>query len=290
MLSGTQIDTYRTGPDLYVRERWTATMDKVWRLRVSGTTPVDFQGERLIPVATGVAYLVSAYAAATGLNILRTAVDEAPPIRIDNVYAGGNHPTVTNYVLTPPTVDGVALGVSVRSGGSLMVRETYVVNGVANITITRTFNGSGLCIFNHTTSGQMAFGLGFYGGAQAQKPYYAAGEKLKLYVPDTTVASGVDLTTNTVELRIPQSNWLDPSVAPHRYYAVVENAGVARFGWALVFDARPAMLTGNALLVSQYTKLYPIAYDPPPGTLTSPGVSYVVIGRFGTYPPNKKPV
>jgi hypothetical protein len=229
--------------------------------------------------------MITAYNRAVGVDVLRNGSDEAPPIRINGAYAGGNHPGVSNYVMEAIKVDGLVLPEATYvEGAALEVEEKYIVNGIATVRITRAFEASGLCRFVHVVFPHVPYKIGFHGGVQAQKPSVLPGEKLKLYVPGSTYSAGYDISLNAIEINVLKPTWAEPSVVPKSFYAVVESStGVPRFGWAAIFDQSPQVSASSALFISQHTKLYPRSFDPDTGTLVEPGVDIITKGRFGTY-------
>ena len=279
------------GSDLYIRSAWNQAYDKVQRLRVDGSAPIDFFGDRLVAKSKPNAESVTAYNRAKGADVLRHGADEAPPIRVNGAYAGGNHPGVTSYVLSSLLLDGVTVATNaIVSGNVLKIVESYVVAGVATIDIVRAFDASGLCNFTHTVSPLTTFGLGFYGGVQAQKPFNQPYERIRLYVSGSPFSGGVDITDNHEEFHV--QSVLNKEAVPtaNQIYATVGyTAAVPRFGWACIYDQWPSGPVSEPLMVSKFTKLYPRSFDPAAGTKATPNTYFVTAGRFGTYPPNKVP-
>lgn len=82
----------------YVRFAWDATYDAVQMVRVTPQDAVnngcvDFYGVRLIPIATdnSSSSIASAFAAASGANIIAAQSDSAGPLNYNSTFIGANH-------------------------------------------------------------------------------------------------------------------------------------------------------------------------------------------------------
>ncbi len=263
----------KVGASIYVRTMWDDASDKVTRVIVNGTSPVDFAGDRLIPIDTPhTTLIVSRYHTASGPSVLRGGSDEAPPVRINNAYLGGNHGGVLDYSVSITDAFGNPVSDLVVTQGRLVVVESYRILEWATVTIERRFGSDGLCAFHHRVDPMQAYAAGFHSGVQAMPPLALPGEQRVMWTNGTN-PEPLQATAVTA--------WASPTV-PHRTYVEVG----ARIGWASIMDARPASVILTPVFVSGALKIYPRSFE---AWTAKPGTPIETTGRFGVYNPSARP-
>jgi hypothetical protein len=148
-LRAPSIAVYKSGTSYYIRQPYSATYDVV-RLVNIGVTPsasaagvLDFNGVRLIPVATLNTAIASAFTAATGNQILYSGSDNSPPEKFRGMYLGGGHGVGGSYTLTKTghgltNADVVDVGTDGAAKSWVLVR----VNDANTIAVTAANTGT----------------------------------------------------------------------------------------------------------------------------------------------------
>jgi hypothetical protein len=146
--------------DVYARFPWNATYDAVQRFAVTSTTAsatangcVQPTGIRRIPIATARSAIKTAFDAATGTgDSFASQADDAPPVRYNNTYIGGNHGAAFGKRVTA-TAHGKTvadIGSQWLSGGGVNFYLIHIVDADTLWFLSANTGTSELWTFNTT--------------------------------------------------------------------------------------------------------------------------------------------
>lgn len=135
---------------LYSRFPWDATYDAVQRVTVTAVAAsstangcVQPSGIKLIPIATARTGMVAAFNAAASAQIIASQTDDAPPVKYNNHFMGGNHgPNVAKRITA--TAHGKTAG---------DIGSQWVSAGAVNFWIIAIIDANTLWVLSGNTLG-----------------------------------------------------------------------------------------------------------------------------------------
>ena len=121
---------------LYARFPWDATYDAVQRITVTAVSAsatangcVQPSGIKLIPIATARTGMATAYNAAASAQTIAGQADDAPPVKYNNTYIGGNHGASFTKKITATAHGKAAADIgSLWTNGSVQFRIVAIID------------------------------------------------------------------------------------------------------------------------------------------------------------------
>lgn len=276
--------------------------DKVWRLKVGGISSrtadksgvVDFLMERLIPSSTSQSNTLKAFNSTSAIT-LRNGSEESPTVNLGGDFWGGNHKInsifTATFISCEVYIDGVKQNLNGQTiADSVEIRESYYLpktNSLsagfpyqALIKAIYRFDITGFCHFDWTIQALSDLDLDYFGVMQLQNPVYSGSDKLYLYIPKTSIATGTEITSNASDTSWTSNIWDNANDPPDTYRLEVKNSGgTVLFGLIMHYDTVPT--TNSYLFRSASKKCYPRGYVS--STVLKAGEKKRLTGYFGCY-------